>query len=117
MNLYLYIPPYSAHQPGIVRSLIFDQFQRYWLQNSCVTDYQHYASLLLTRLLERGHTFENVQPIFLQPADKIENMKTSLEYTQNLQQRPYKNKIYLHLEYYLDGTAPKNPPTLFPPLH
>ena len=93
MNLYLYIPPHSAHQPGIVKSLIFGQLQRYWLQNTYVEDYQHFTSLLLNRLLDRGHTHKNLQPIFLQAAAKIE--KTTLLKNNPQLQHPKTPSIYI----------------------
>ena len=64
MNLYLYIPPHSAHQPGIVKSLVFGQLQRYWLQNSSTENYKYFSSLLFQRLLDRGHTAKDLTPIF-----------------------------------------------------
>jgi hypothetical protein len=34
MNLYLYIPPLSAHPPSCFKGLIFGEIRRYWLQNT-----------------------------------------------------------------------------------
>jgi hypothetical protein len=34
MNLYLYIPPLSAHPPSCFKGLIVGEIRRYWLQNS-----------------------------------------------------------------------------------
>ena len=34
MNLHLYIPPGSAHPPGILKSPIFGNLQCFWIQNS-----------------------------------------------------------------------------------
>ena len=109
MNLYLYIPPHSAHQPGIVKSLIFGQLQRYWLQNTYVQDYKHYTSLLFDRLLDRGHTSENLKPIFLQAAQKIENQNRSPKQLPS----KHKNTIYLHSEFHPDGIPPKKTHKLF----
>jgi hypothetical protein len=39
-NLFLYIPPTSAHSPGVLKSIIFGNVHRYWYQNSNIDDYQ-----------------------------------------------------------------------------
>jgi hypothetical protein len=40
-NLFLYIPPTSAHSPGVLKSIIFGNVHRYWYQNSNIDDYQY----------------------------------------------------------------------------
>ena len=40
MNLFLYIPPSSAHSPGVLKSTIFGNVRRYWNQNTNVEDYR-----------------------------------------------------------------------------
>ena len=40
MNLFLYIPPHSAHPPGVLRSTVFGNLRRYWLQNSNPEQYK-----------------------------------------------------------------------------
>jgi hypothetical protein len=34
MNLFLYIPPHSAHPAGVLKSIIYGNLRRYWIQNS-----------------------------------------------------------------------------------
>jgi hypothetical protein len=38
-NLFLYIPPTSAHSPGVLKSIIFGNVHHYWYQNSNIDDY------------------------------------------------------------------------------
>jgi hypothetical protein len=37
-NLFLYIPPTSAHSPGVLKRIIFGNVHRYWYQNSNIDD-------------------------------------------------------------------------------
>jgi len=67
MNLYLYIPPLSAHPPSCLKGLITGELRRYWLQNN-KTDFQHILIKFIERLTERGHTIESLTPIFEQAA-------------------------------------------------
>jgi hypothetical protein len=71
MNLYLYIPPLSAHPPSCLKGLITGELQRYWLQNSR-TDFQRILVKFIERLTERGHTIESLKPIFEQAAIRLE---------------------------------------------
>ena len=48
LNLYLYIPPHSAHPPGTIRSLIFGLTRKYWQQNSDPNDFCAIIKLLYT---------------------------------------------------------------------
>ena len=79
MNLYLYIPPLSAHPPSCLKGLITGELRRYWLQNN-KTDFQRILIKFIERLTERGHTIENIKPIFEQAAlllDKKPKIQTN----------------------------------------
>jgi hypothetical protein len=39
LNKFLYIPPASAHSPGVLKSTIFGNLRRYWYQNTNYDDY------------------------------------------------------------------------------
>ena len=39
LNLYLYLPPNSSHPPSTLKSLIFGNLRRFWIQCSCPDDY------------------------------------------------------------------------------
>jgi hypothetical protein len=67
LNLYLYIAPLSAHPSTCLKGLIKGELYRYWMQNET----QHFEKLttkFIERLYARGHTIENLAPLFLQAA-------------------------------------------------
>ena len=71
MNLYLYIPPLSAHPPSCFKGLIFGELRRYWSQNSPET-FQKLLSKFIQRLVDRGHTLKQLIPIISQAAITID---------------------------------------------
>ena len=71
LNLYLYIPPHSAHPPGVQKSLVYGCLQKYWKQNSDVEDYKRITRLFFDRLQTRGHEPSNLRTIFLDAASKL----------------------------------------------
>ena len=70
-NLYLYLPPHSAHPPGIIRSLIYGLLRKYWIQNSSTNDFRKMTQLLFQRLVARGHSPHTLLPLFLSAASTI----------------------------------------------
>jgi hypothetical protein len=59
MNLYLYIPPGSAHPGKMLRSLIFGLLYDFWLQNTHLGDFYAMAIILARRLMSHGYSFPN----------------------------------------------------------
>ena len=72
MNLYLYIPPHSAHPPGVIRSLIFSQIKKYWQQNTTTDDFVNITKAFFDRLINRGHNPTKLRHIFHQTAQHID---------------------------------------------
>ena len=62
-NLYLYLPPHSAHPPGIICSLIYGLLRKYWIQNSTTGDFRKMTQLLFQCLVARGHSPNTLLPI------------------------------------------------------
>ncbi|KAL7544454.1 hypothetical protein ACHAWF_007836 [Thalassiosira exigua] len=54
MNLYQYIPPTSAHPPGMMKGIIYGLLRNYFLQNTNEDDYMKIATLLFHRHVARG---------------------------------------------------------------
>jgi hypothetical protein len=57
MNLYLYIPPLSAHPQSCFKGLIHGEVRRYWIQNN-PSNFQAILLKFIQRLIHRGHTLE-----------------------------------------------------------
>jgi len=87
-NLHLYIPPSSAHPPGVLRSLIFGNLQRYWKQNTYVADFVDIAKQFANRLIARGYEKRNIEQIFTEAAKKLDNFAKT--------RRADDDTLYLH---------------------
>jgi len=87
-NLHLYIPPASAHPPGVLKSLIFGNLQRYWQQNTYVTDFVNIATQFANRLLARGYEKSTIEKLFNEAARKLDNFIK--------QKKSNDNTLYLH---------------------
>ena len=70
-NLFLYIPPQSAHPPGMIKSLIYNLLRTYFIQNTTTSDFQHTVQRFYKRLLDRGYTTSTIHPIFSKYLPKI----------------------------------------------
>jgi hypothetical protein len=79
MNLYLYIPPLSAHPPGCLKGLITGELQRYWIQNS-PSNFKRILIKFITRLIERGHSLHSLIPLLKNAAATL-NKKTTTTQT------------------------------------
>jgi hypothetical protein len=75
MNLYLYIPPGSAHPTNMIRGLIFGRLRAYWLQNTRRQDFYHMATLLARRLMARGYTLPQLLPIFKEAELRLSTLR------------------------------------------
>ena len=53
MNLYLYLPPHSAHPVNVIQSIVFDRTRAYFLHNTYDKDYVHNCYLLAKHILAR----------------------------------------------------------------
>ncbi len=100
MNLHLYIPPKSAHPPGVLKSLIYGNLQRFWLQNTNREDYVSHTSAFFTHLLNRGYDPETLTPIFEEAAAKLDSPTKTKPKT-----RASHDTTFLHWEYHPTGIS------------
>ena len=115
MNLYLYIPPYSAHSKQLFKSIIYSTIRRYWLQNSNWNDLRYILQLFHQRLLDRGY---NKQVLFTTFIDSLSllNKQFPFETTDSLKTQPKKlslikknndpeeaQNIFFHMEFHKQG--------------
>jgi hypothetical protein len=96
MNLYLYIPPPSAHPPSCLKGLIIGEMKRYWQQNN-EQDFKSMLSKFIVRLTERGHNINTLTPI-LQDAATIIDKKPIIT-----PQAANDNTLFIHWVYHPHG--------------
>jgi hypothetical protein len=64
LNLYLYLPPHSAHPPGVLTGLIYGMIRRAYRLTSNPVDCRKYLSKFFTRLRFRGYSKQTLLPLF-----------------------------------------------------
>ena len=64
MNLYLYLPPHSAHPPGMLKGLVAGYLKRVSELTTSTSDQRDQIARLFRRLRQRGYTAHTLQPIF-----------------------------------------------------
>ena len=102
MNLYLYIPPSSAHPPGILHSLIHGRIKAYYNQNSNTKNFHIQIIKLIQRLVNRGHDINTLKQLTLNALQKITNTNnTNIQNTSNNNED--KKTIFFHLPYHPRG--------------
>jgi hypothetical protein len=98
LNLYLYIPPLSAHPPCCFKGLIYGEMKRYWLQNN-PADFIDILSKFIIRLCERGHKIEVLAPLITQVASTLKHHYTISKQTRDRDQ----NTLYIHWPFHPHG--------------
>jgi hypothetical protein len=79
MNLYLYIPPNSSHPPSCFKGLLAGELRHYYTRNN-KEDFETILLKFINRLLDRGHSLDDLQPLLMQAAANIDS-KSSLPST------------------------------------
>ena len=103
LNLYLYIPPHSAHPPGVLAGLVIGNCHRIF--TLCSDDNNKYSHLrqFFTRLKARGYTSDVLLPLFHRahllatnpPTKEIPPSRDNI----------LKSRIFFHLEYHPDSIS------------
>ena len=97
MNLFLYIPPNSAHPLGCLKGIIYGQLRRFWLQNSSQSAYIHAIHHFFQKLMSRGHSRLFLSKIFLESARKLDLKSKS-------NSKKYLDKVVIfHCKYHPHG--------------
>ena len=104
MNLYQYIPPHSAHPPGMMKGIVYGLLRNYYSQNSNKSDYIQMAVLLLRRLVARGWDRTYIKSLILSADSRLRSAEAQSSTTPN-DRRPLTNKerLFLHYEYHPSG--------------
>jgi hypothetical protein len=107
MNLYLYIPPTSAHPQGVLRSLVFGRLQAYWHQNTEKKNFVKMAALLAQRLMARGYSKQLLTPLFIEATERLSSLDDNKQQgaiTAELAAAAKDKKpIFFHLPYHPRG--------------
>jgi hypothetical protein len=110
MNLYLYIPPASAHPPGLLPGLVIGQVIRIFSLCTYMKDVKRHIKNFHTRLMKRGYSQSVLLPLFKTAADKAAAFlrKSDDERTKEKLQRYEENqsRVFFHLKYH-----PNDPPS------
>jgi hypothetical protein len=75
-NLYLYLPPLSAHPQSCLKGLIKGELYRYWLQNT-PANFKALTTTFIERLCARGHSIESLTPLLLQAPTSLDSIRVT----------------------------------------
>lgn len=95
LNLYLYLPPHSAHASGMLRGLISGMILRIKRLTSDLTEILPCLKSFYNRLIQRGYDKRTISPLFQEYMSQSTdiNMPTT------------ENPLILHLKYHPKDTA------------
>jgi hypothetical protein len=103
-NLYLYIPPHSAHPPGMLSGLIHGNILRIHRLCSSITDIQQKSSQFFTRLTHRGYTNSQLLPLFKSAHKKALLFNNNIN-THNTNHDTH-NQLFFHLQFHPEDPKP-----------
>ncbi len=92
LNLYLYIPPLSAHPSSCFKGLITGEIYRYWLQNTNKADFINITTNFILHLLQRCHQMNQILPTLKSAATNIGNINTRSNSINSIQD----DTLYIH---------------------
>jgi hypothetical protein len=64
LHLYLYLPPFSAHPPGMLNSVVSGFIKKFKHQNTLFSDFKTATINLFNRLLQRGYSRHDLLKAF-----------------------------------------------------
>ena len=99
MNLYLYLPPASAHPQSCIKGTVYGLIRRYYVQNTHRKDYIHFVVLLYRRLLERGWERDFIYNLIIEVTNKIES-RSAQQSTTTDESEEDEARLFIHLQYH-----------------
>ena len=101
-NPYLYIPPHSAHPPGVLTGLIFGNTYRIYKLCSDKSDQERLIQQFYRRLLVRGYKTAHILPLFHKAA-----LRARPNASVHTKPKPsLSDMLFLHMQYH-----PNDPPS------
>jgi hypothetical protein len=70
LNLHLYIPPHSAHPPGLLPGIVFGTLFRIFTLCSNPIDRIERTQIFFRRLIARGYKSNNLKPLFFKAIER-----------------------------------------------
>lgn len=104
LALHLYIPPHSCHPPGVFPGLVHGKILRIYRLCSNEVDIEEKLGKFFGQLLDRGHCFKRILPVFSKAMDNAKRyISTSKEYRFQQSEKKRlasKRQVYLHVPYH-----------------
>jgi hypothetical protein len=102
MNLYLYIPPASAHPEGCIKGTVYGLINRYYAQNTYRKDYLDVVVKLYRRLLARGWDRVFIRQLILEATSRVEGRaNTTTSTTRSERERDANERaLRLHIQFH-----------------
>ena len=94
MNIYLYLPPHSAHPPGILRGLIVGMTRRIFRLTSTFSDQETAVKTFFGRLVARGYPASRIRPIFYDAIRRASQLRPI-----HTEPDTFEKRVFLHLPY------------------
>ena len=99
LNLYLFIPPHSAHAPGVLTGLVLGNCHRIHTLCSDPDNIQHLMQHFFNRLLRRGYSPNILLPLFKR-ADALASSPSHSDAETLSPDERLKSQIFFHVEYH-----------------
>ena len=100
LNLYLYIPPHSAHPPGVLTGLIYGNMHRIYTLCSDPTDQRRLTQLFYRRLIARGYKPQDILPLFRKAESRFTALTSNVITDDTTTESPDADRVFLHLPYH-----------------
>jgi hypothetical protein len=109
MNLYLYIPPVTAHPAGCIKGTVYGLTRRYYAQNTFRHDYIMFVRLLYRRLLNRGWNRDFMRKLVLEACAAVKRKAALPPAPVILDQaiNDEEERLFLHVVYHPDDISRK----------
>ena len=98
LNLYLYLPPTSAHPPGVLKGLVHGMIFRVIRLTSCKHKQKEFILALYRRLLYRGYSPAKMQSLFQESIKRINN--NGKNDNRQVEEKKTDNPVILHVPYH-----------------
>jgi hypothetical protein len=98
LNLYLYLPPHSAHPPGVLKGLIYGRIFQIFDLTMKETDRTDLVQALFRRLCARGYSAAWLRPLFYSSLHSV--------CAKTINQKNNERPIFAHIDYH-----PCDPPS------